>query len=163
MSKPCFNRGVSLIEVIVASGMLSVFLVGASFHYKKALDVSEITTQHIQSSFLLEEGVEAVKSLRDESWSGKIANLKVGTDYYLYWSGTKWTPTTTPEMVENMFTRTFTLASTTRDVNYDIDPSGGTVDDGSRKVTIHVSWKPKSSNTLYTESVEAYIMNLFNN
>lgn len=163
LHKSLTKRGFSILEVVVTTGILSVLFVTISHHHKKIVDVGYLTTRSIQANFLLEEGMEAVKSLRDESWSLKIAGLSIGTPYYLYWSGTKWTSTTTPQMIENTFTRTFTVASTTRDVNYDIVQSGGTNDPGTRKVTIKVSWNALLSGELTLVKVDGYIMNIFSN
>lgn len=161
--KPDFLRGFSLIEIVIATAMLSIFLVSISLQFKKILEVGILSTRSIQTNFLLEEGVEAVKSLRDEGWTGKIANLRVGTVYYLSWNGAKWTTTVAPQVIDSMFTRSFTIASTTRDVNYDIATSGGTDDIGARKVTMSVSWTPKNSSAAITDSIETYIMNIFAN
>ena len=161
--KLAFAQGFSLLEIIVATAMLSIFLVSISVQFKKILEVGVLSTRSIQTNFLLEEGLEAVKSLRDESWSGKIANLKVGTVYYLSWNGTKWTSTTAPLVIDNTFTRSFTIASTTRDVNYDIVSVGGTDDIGARKVTMIVRHTPKNSITVITDSIEMYLMNIFAN
>ena len=157
------SQGFSLIEIVIATAMLSIFLISITLQFKKILEVGVLSTRSIQTNYLLEEGIEAVKSLRDESWSGKIANLRVGTVYYLSWNGSKWTTTTSAQVIDSTFTRSFTIASTTRDVNYDIVTSGGTDDVGARKVTMYVRWTPKNSSTVTTDSIEAYIMNIFAN
>jgi hypothetical protein len=156
------TAGFTLIEIILATSIITTFLVSISMYYKKILDVSHDTTRHIQSGFLLEEGVEVVKLLRDTSWSTKIATLSTTTTYYLYWSSGTWTSTTTKQVVENVFTRSFTVADVTRDVSDNI-ASSGTFDPASKKVMFTVTWPRKGSRATTTESAETYIMNLFNN
>lgn len=156
------RRGFTLIEIVLATSMITTFLVSISMYYKKILDVSQDTTRHIQSGFLLEEGVEAVKLLRDTSWSTKIATLSTTTTYYLYWNGTSWTSTTTKQVTENVFTRSFTIADVRRDVSDNI-ASSGTYDPSSKKVVFVVEWSRKGSRATTTESAETYMMNLFNN
>ena len=155
--------GFTVIEIILGIGMLSVFIVANFYYYKSALDVSHQTTSHIQSGFLLEEGIEAVKLLRDESWSNNIAPLTPGTHYYLSWDGTKWGTTTTSVLVEDVYERYFVLEEVKRTGNDDIDLSGGGVNDpGTRKITVTVSWNTKSG-TVSTKTVETYITDLFSN
>lgn len=158
------RAGFSLIEIILGIGMLTVSLVSVTAYYKKVLDVSVDTTHHIQSGFLLEEGVEAVKMLRDQGWATKIAALSTTTTYYLAWSGTQWTSTILPQAVENTFMRSFTLADVFRDASDNIVSSGGTYyDPGTKKVTVSIAWTRKGSKSVATDTAETYITNLFNN
>lgn len=141
--------------------MLALFIVSIALYYRKALEVSQETTHHIQAGFLLEEGIEAVKSLRDDGWTSNITPLNAGTAYYLTWNGSKWAATTTAAQIENTFWRTATFSTVSRDGNDDIVTSGGVNDPGTRKVRIDVTWDKKTAST--TESIETYITNLFNN
>lgn len=155
------DRGFTLIEILLGASMLALFIVSIALYYRKALEVSQETTHHIQSGFLLEEGVEAVKSMRDDGWTAYIVPLNPGTTYYFYWTGTKWRATTTPTMVENTFWRSMVVSNVNRDGNDDIVTSGGVLDPGTRKVRVDVSWSKKTASS--TESIETYITNLFNN
>lgn len=151
-----------LVEILVASAMLTLVLLSVDLYYKKVLDVSENTTRHIQSGFLLEEGIEALKLLRDQSWNTKIAALTVGTTYYLSWTGTTWSAVTTTQRVENIFYRTFVLSDVYRDGSDNI-ASSGTLDPGTKKVSMSVAWRYQGGNATTTESAETYITNLFSN
>ncbi|HSE35369.1 MAG TPA: hypothetical protein VLB83_04575 [Candidatus Paceibacterota bacterium] len=155
------SRGFTLIEILLGASMLALFIVSIALYYRKALEVSQETTHHIQAGFLLEEGIEAVKSMRDDGWTTYIATLNPGTSYYLYWNGSKWRATTTPLQVENTFWRSVILSSVNRDVNDDIVTTGGSADAGTRKVRVDVTWNKKTASS--TESIETYITNLFNN
>lgn len=157
-----FQAGFMLVEVLIASAMITLVLLSISLYYKKVLDVSEDTTRHIQSGFLLEEGIEALKQMRDQSWSTKIVPIVVGTTYYLNWTGTVWGATTIPQRVENIFTREFTLSNVYRDGSDNIVPSG-TLDPGTKKVSMKVSWRYQGGNATTTESAETYITDLFSN
>lgn len=165
-----YRAGFTLVEIVVGIGMLTVFIEANFLYYKQVLNVSQQTTRHIQSGFLLEEGVEAVKLLRDESWSGRIATLTNGTIYYLLWDNVtkKWTSTTVPQLIESTFTRSFTVAAVNRDstgplTTFDnIVSSGGALDAGTKKLVVTVTWPMRGGNTS-TSSVETYITNIFNN
>lgn len=151
-----------LVEILIASAMITLVLLSISLYYKKVLDVSEDTTRHIQSGFLLEEGIEALKQMRDQSWSTKIVPITVGTTYYLNWTGTVWSATTVPQRVENIFTRSFVLSDVYRDGSDNI-ASSGTLDPGTKKVSIEVAWRYQGGNATTTESAETYITDLFSN
>jgi len=168
--KEKYRTGFTLVEIVVGVGMLTMFL-GANFlYFRKVLDVSQQTTRHIQSGFLLEEGVEAVKLLRDKGWGANIATLTNGTKYYFTWDSInrEWDVTTTPQLVENLFTRYFILAAVYRNVGTDniVPASVGApdvLDTGTKKVVVTVVWPLRSSTVTSTSSVETYISNIFNN
>ncbi len=155
-------RGFSLIEVVVVASIFSFFMVALVTYYKKVLDVSQDTTRHIQSGFLIEEGMDVIKLLRDESWALRVAPLSTTTAYYLYWNGTVWGATTTVQKIENVFTRSVLITDVFRDVN-DTIASTGTHDPGTKKIHIDVSWPRKGGNASTTDSAETYITNLFSN
>ena len=155
------NKGFMLLEVVIASAMITMVLLSIDLYYKKILDVSQETTRRIQSGFLLEEGFETLKLVRDQSWSGNIAVLIPGQTYQLRWTGTAWTVTTLPQPIENFFTRTFVIANVNRDASDNIAPPG-TNDPGTKKIVMQVSWR-EGRNATTTESAETYITNLFSN
>ena len=154
------NTGFGLIEVMVGVTVLTVSLYGISFFFQKALETSRETGTVVQASFLLEEGFDAIKSLRDGGWQASIVSLSVGTDYYLNFTGTVWETTTTNTFVDGFFERKFVLGNVYRDVNDDIAPSGN-LDAGSRLVTVTVSWNNKGATT--TRSMDAYVADIFAN
>ncbi len=156
------KNGFTLIEIVLAAGMISVFFVGIAGYYKKLLDVSEDTTRHIQSGFLTEEGLEAIKMLRDAGWTPYIDALSTSTTYYLYWNGTRWEATTTRQIIENYFTRSFRLVDVKRDVSDNISDLG-TYATGTKKVIVDVAWQRKGSRATATDTAETYISNLFSN
>lgn len=159
------SAGFTLIEIVLAASILTTFMVSIALYYKKILDVSEDTTRYIQSGFLLEEGLEAVKLIRDVSWVTGIAPLSTTTTYYLYWTGTAWTSTTTSGVIENTFTRTFTVGDVFRDGSDNIVPTIalGTFGTSSKKIMFTMVWQSKGGRATTTASAETYIMNLFNN
>ncbi|MES3005700.1 MAG: type II secretion system protein [Patescibacteria group bacterium] len=156
------QRGMSLVEVIIAAAIIGssvVFIMGV---YSGLSKLSFRNTARIQSAMLAEEGVVAVKTMRDAGWSSQIASLTMETPYRLYWTGSAWRATTSPAIIDNQFDRTFVLSSVSRDnTSADIVTSGGTVDVNSRKVTVNVAYQDNGATT--TKSLESYIFNIFNN
>lgn len=153
------EKGISLVEVVVGSAIILLALTGLIAAYNIFIRAGGATLNTIQASYLLEEGVEAVTVLRDYGWTSNIANLSAGTKYYLSWNGSRWISTTVATTT-GIYTRYFTLQNVNRDANDNI-ATVGTLDPGTKKLTINVSWQ--SSATTTSRSVSTYITNLFNN
>jgi Tfp pilus assembly protein PilV len=158
------QKGMSLVEAMVGIAVISfVFLalIGAYDRFFAAeLDVQPTT----KAAYLVEEGIEAVKILRDTSWSSNIATLSTSSTYYLSFatSTALWTNSTTENVIDSVFYRTFTISDLMRDsTTKDIVSSGGVYDPDTKKITIGVSWR--NGNGTSTKAVSTYITNLFSN
>ncbi len=154
------NKGSMLIEVIIATALISILMLALVSVTQKSLELSERSLKQIQASFLLEEGVEAVKTVRDNSWTN-ISSVTTGSNQYLSFNtGTNtWSLSSTPDTIDNVFTRTIVLDSVYRDGTDDI-ASSGTIDPNTKKVTVNVSWL--SSVGTINKSISFYIVDLFN-
>ncbi|MCC7436640.1 hypothetical protein IT402_02065 [Candidatus Nomurabacteria bacterium] len=151
------QKGFFLIEVVVATAVAAtvvIFLLGL---VQNTVRISAAALERTQASYLLEEGQEATKTIRDGGWSN-ISLLSNGTNYYFLWSGSEWTLNTTPSSVDS-FTRTISFEEVYRDVNDDIASSGGTLDTRTRKGTVTVSWTT-SSGSSKSESLTFYIADI---
>lgn len=154
-------RGFGLVEIIIAVAIVSISLFALSNASNLAFTLIDESTRETRASFLLEEGVEAVRILRDSGWSANIAPLTSGTGYYPIFA-TNWTlASTDPGPIDGIFTRTITLENVLRDGNDDIAPTG-TPDLDTKKVTVSVSWNGPRGNTK-TRSIATYITNLLEN
>lgn len=158
-NKNKFTKGFSLIEVVIATSVLGVLAVILMSSTNKGIILSNQALDQVQSNFLLEEGAEAVKSLRDINWTN-ISGVTDNTNYYLSFNnGTNlWSISTTPSKIDN-FTRVVVFYPVYRDANDDIAESG-TLDSGIKKVTITNSW-PSNGNTI-SKSISFYVSNIFN-
>jgi len=153
------NQGFGLLEIVIGSTIISVALIALVGAFSLAVKSSISNTSKVQATYLIEENIEAVKTLRDTSWSANIAPLTVGQDYFINWDSTKWATTTTPETIE-IFSRSFKLDSVYRDGSNDIAQSG-TLDVSTRKLTVTVSWLDRG-NTI-VKIGETYMTDLFAN
>jgi Tfp pilus assembly protein PilV len=154
--KKILTNGFSVVEIVVAVALLLLIvssLYTANIFYLKTI-LSNVNK--VKASFLAEEGVEAVKLIRDQSWAN-ISGLTVGNSYYLYWNGSMWQATTTNTYVQEVFERKFVISNVNRDSNSDIVTSGGSVDAGTKKVAVSVSWLAGTSTS--TKSISTYITN----
>lgn len=163
--KKNLRRGVSLVEVLIASAIIMTSVVSIMGVYGGLTSIAIRNTAKVQAGMLLDEGAEALRFMRDVSWSTNINPLINGTTYALYWdysaSNYGWRATTTKDMIDGQFDRTFVLSSVNRDASsFDIVNSGGTLDTGTRKATITVSWYDGVATT--SKSIIMYLFNTYN-
>jgi len=159
--KTAKNKGFGLLEIAIGVSIISLSIFSLTAVSNLALKLTEESARNTQASFLLEEGVEALKILRDSSWSANIAPLASGTVYYFAFTNHNWQATSTNIYIDGIFERNFALQGVNRDINDDIVSSGGILDPDTKKITISVSWLSRNGTT--TQSVSAYITNLFDN
>jgi type II secretory pathway pseudopilin PulG len=158
MKKKFQNKGFMVVEILVAISIIAVAILVAMTVAQKSVYVSRQALHMNQAAFLLEEGAEAVRIVRDNGWSN-ISGLTLGTNYYPTFSGGTWTLSATANTV-GIFTRTVTLASVNRDSSTsDIVSSGGALDVGTKLVTVTVSWS--EGGATLTKTLQFYIMDIF--
>lgn len=149
-----------MLELVVGVSVLSIALFSIAASVQLAMKAAQQNTDSIKANFLIEEGLEAVKTMRDRGWTNNISTLASGTNYYLRYNNAKWATTTANVLIDGIFERKFILTGVYRDVNGNI-ASSGAADDGTKKITVYISWRNKNSTT--TEQMSAYIANLFKN
>ena len=118
------------------------------------------TLNNIQATYLLEEGIETASILRDYGWTSNISGLNGSTKYYFNWDGTRWTTSATASKIDSFYTRYATFENVSRDSNDNI-ASSGTLDTGTKKVTVVVSWQNGATTT--SRTLSTYMTNLFSN
>ncbi len=114
------NRGFSIIEVILAGTVFSLIvtaLVGAFIYGRESTMLSGARTR---ATSLAEEGLEAVRNIRDENFT----NLTDGT-YGLAVSGGQWTLIGAPDIVDG-FTREIIIS---------------TADASTKSIIVNVTWQ----------------------
>lgn len=153
------EKGSGMVEILIAASLMGVILIAIINVYSSLTALSLQNTEKIQSTFLLEEGVEAVRVMRDTSWT-TISGYPTGTTMYLRFQSGAWVATMTPQVVDDFY-RTITFNKPGRDASFNLMPLGGTDDPNTRRITISVSWEGKGGTT--TKSVETYVFNTFGN
>lgn len=159
MNKSFYKKGISIVEVVIASAIISVSMISITNVYGNFLTLSLANTEKVQAVFLLDEGVEAIKTMRNFAWSS-VASSTPDTDYYLTWQNSRWQSTTTPVFVDNKFIRKFTVSDVYRDpATLNIVTSGGILNNDSKIVNLDVSWGYKGATS--TKQLSFYIFNLY--
>lgn len=146
-----------MIEIMVASTIIVVAFLAVILVANKSVRVGARAVHTSQANFLLEEGAEAVRIARDNAWTN-ISNLSLATNYYPTFSGGTWTLSSTPNTV-GIYTRTVVVENVNRNAGTgNIDPAG-TLDTGTKLVTITVSWL--ESGISINKTLSFYINDLF--
>ena len=145
-----------MVEVVVATSIILVSVLAAMSVAQKSIYVSRESLHMTQSAYLLEEGAEVVRILRDNAWIN-ISSLTVGTNYYPTFSGGTWILSTGANTI-GIFTRKVTIASVNRNGNQDISTTG-TNDTGTKLITITVSWL--EGGNIINKILQFYITDIF--
>lgn len=156
-----------LVEIIIAIAIISISLFALSNAANLAFLFIEETTREGRVSFLLEEGLEAVRILRDLSWAENIAPLASDTPYYPIFNVGWSLVGSDPGPIDGIFTRSVIFEDVyRRDSDYDIvdigAPDPKTLDPETKKVTASVTWV-STNNKISTRTLATYITNLFQN
>lgn len=157
MKKKLTNKGFMMVEILVAASIISVSILTAMAVAHKSIYVSRQSLHASQASYLLEEGAEVVKILRDNSWNN-ITALTVNTNYYPTFSSPNWSLSATPNAV-GIFTRTVTVANVKRDDNTKDISSVGSDDAGTKLVTVTVSWS--EGGVVVNKTLSFYLLDIF--
>jgi len=144
-----------MVEIMVAVSIITVSILAAMAVTEKSILVSRQALHASEASFLLEEGAEVVRILRDNSWSN-ISSLSTGTLYYPVFSSS-WSLSSTSSSVGN-FVRTVSVANVNRDASSDIS-SSGTDDPLTKLININVSWEEGGQTV--NKTLSFYIMDIF--
>ena len=156
------SKGIGLVEAVVVISIVSVafaaILSAAVFFLRGGL----MAADRAQALYLLEESVEAVRYLRDESYSTNITPLIGAGQRYLAPTSNGLGATTSSSTILNAFSRTIELTEVhRRNTDDDIVPSSSgdpkTVDPGTAHLLVIVSWPNGSVET------ETYVTDLYGN
>lgn len=152
--------------MIIASAIIGASVLALVTVFLLASATVEASRKKIQAIFIIDEGIEVLRFLRDGSWSGTFAALSPGTDYYLSFSTTtsKWSMSTSPSAaIDGIFNRSFRIENVSRNASSNIESIYDPVnnDPGTKKVIMRVEWLFRGENKSMT--LENYFVNLFGN
>jgi len=156
------SAGFALVEIVIGSAIIVSAVLSLITVYNTYLLHGLSNSKNIQAGLLLEEGIEAVKFLRDRGWTVYIQPLTSNNAYRLVWSSGTWTSSSASQpYIDNIFDRTFILEDVRRDGS-DRIASSGTLDPDTKKLTVTVAYRAAGTATT-TKTMSTYITNLFDN
>jgi len=170
MKKVNFKKGIELVEVLIAAFIFTVVLATLITASNLYLSGADANLKSVKAAYLAEEGIEAVKTIRDVGWSNitSLASTTATTsqNYYLLFNTTTslWQATTTASYgsVDSLFVRSFNLSNVVRETSdsYHNISSSGTADPNTELLKVSVSWQNQGSTT--TKSISTYITKISN-
>ena len=155
------TKGFGLIEIVIAAAIIGMAIVSLSYVLVLSNRLNQRASNEIRANFITEEGIEAMRFLRDKGWTSNFGSLSTSADYYVVLDTTtgKWATTTAnPGLLDGLFNRAIKVESVNRDESTDdIVLTGGTVDSNTLKIISTVTWR------YGTTSIETYLSNVFKN
>jgi hypothetical protein len=145
---------------VIATAIIAVAFVGIIGFFVFAQGATLRGVRNAEATSLAEEAMEAVRKLRDESWTTNIVSKAAGTTYYPNISSNKWVLQTTNPLPTSFYTTTIVFSNVNRDASSNIATSGSN-DANTRKVVVTVTWR--ESGVDKTVPLTAYITNFLNN
>lgn len=162
MNKFVLKKGVSVVEALVGSAILTFVL----FAFTSSLSIysaaSADATKRTQALFLAEEGIEITRSIRDRAWNN-IGGLDTEEVYGLSLNETaqRWELSRGEENVDE-FSRRIILGDVYRNSNDQITESTSSIyDAGTRLIRVEVSWQSRRGEQ--TIALESLLTNAFQN
>lgn len=150
-----------MIEVVIAVAIISLAFLGLVTIYGHYVKASLNVHSEIRAAYLIEEGQEAVRMLRDMSWTANIAPLSTAVQYQMIFSSTTgWSLTPNAQPIAGGFYRTVQIQDVSRDNQNDIAASG-TVDPNTKRVNVTVYWAQGTATS--SKQISTYIANIFGN
>lgn len=159
-ASPKLTTGFMMVEVLVAVSIISVSILAAMMVAQKSIQLSQRSLGMSQATYLLEEGAEATRIVRDNGWNN-ISAQAVDTDYCLAFQNGTWNLNSNlTDCQIGSFTRTVRFINVNRDATTgDIVSAGGVLDSGTKLVTVSVSWNNGGQQVI--KNLSFYLMNIF--
>ena len=135
------QQGVTVIEAIVAISIIGIMVVVVGFSVTTYVNARAQLVDNMKAVYLVEEGYEIIRALRDEDW-GDLDSLTLGDRHYLDVSTTSIDFSSTPEIIDDTFYRSFVVWGVYRDADDDITSSttpGATLDPDAKEIKVSVS------------------------
>lgn len=145
------QRGALIVEVVIGISIVLMVLAGVvqtlSIVVQSASDIQERN----RTLLLAEEGIEFLFYLRSVDWTN-ISGLTTNTSYSFSVSTTSVATVSSPEVIDGVYTRTFTIWPVYRDSDDDIVASttgGAVLDPGAFYAEVFVT-SPSATSSLWT-------------
>lgn len=151
------QKGFMTVEIMVSVFIITMSVLATMNITQRSVYLSRQNFNGSQAVFLVEETSEALRMIRDQSWSN-ISSKSNAVPYYLKFNNGAWEITEDEQYaVLNGITRKITFENACRDVNQDL-VGCGTPDAGTRQANIIAEWY--TGGILYRKVLAIYLMNI---
>ncbi len=144
------NQGSALLEIVLVTFLFGVLGTGLLATLLSSAQISSRGAEHTLAAGYITEGIEAVRSIRDNDWS----QLTNGTHGLSTGGGSYQLSGTSDALDGGVYTRTITIENVYRfgSLTGDIATSG-VLDSATKKVTVSVTWQGGSGQNENIDSV----------
>ncbi len=147
------ERGFGLVEIVIVTAIVTIVFFGFLQAGITSVKLLRNERESLEATLFAQESMEAVRSVRDESWTTNIAPLTNGVYYYPVVENSKWKLTAvSPGLINGKYNRYVFLGQVFRDAQDKIS-SSGSLDINTRKVTA------RATTTAKTIELVTYITN----
>lgn len=122
----------------MAITIITVMVVVIGYSVMTYVDARSELLNNTKAVYLAEEGFEILRTLRTDDWN-TINALTVGDTYFFDIDSSSLAISSTPEVIDGIYYRSFKLTPVYRDGDDDITSSGGSIDPETLGVTVSVS------------------------
>lgn len=152
-----------MAEVVIASAVFSLAVVMLAVTFTFYLRTGLATTNEMRAVYLLEEGLEAMRFVRDSGWSG-VSGLSLNEEYGLAWQG-GWQVVSEPQVVDGIFERGVAVLPVYRrtsdsDIVATSSPEAKSLDPNTKRINVWVHFPTRSGTSTVTSA--SYLTNIFN-
>jgi type II secretory pathway pseudopilin PulG len=148
------QKGITSIEIVIGVSIAALVLIFTTNTIVLFVNANRTVSEKTKALYLIEDGLELVRYLRDGSWS-TLSSLSANTTYYVSVAPTSIGITTVPQVVDG-YTRSFRISNVYRNSTTDdivASTTGGSVADTSSKyITMTTAWGTPTS-TLSVTSI----------
>lgn len=118
------QHGFSLVEILLAVGIFALFgtIMLSAFVYGR--EGVKLAGDRARATEIANGGVEVVRNIANPNYSN-LSSFSNGTNYYVNSVNNQWQLTTTPQIIDNKYTRV---------INFSDGPNG------ARKISVTVTW-----------------------
>lgn len=128
------KSGFSLVEILLAISIFSIFAVGITYLSLDTLGRDAKVVLNNEALHYAQEGMEVARNIRDRNFL-----LLTNGDHGLSFSNDVWSFGLAPEPVDNFYERRVTVSDVYRDINGNIAQEG-TLDPDIKKIDSTVAW-----------------------
>lgn len=133
-------KGISIVEIIVAAGIIGISVIGITGAIQIYLKIVYQNTREAQAVMYLDETAEILQYLRDISYSTYFENTQDNQEYTVFWNGTGYEIATSTITLPYQMNRSILFSDVERDSSDQIVASGGTLDVGTKKAAVTITW-----------------------
>lgn len=131
------RKGISIVEVVVATGIFAIFSVGIFYLAADTLQNTSNVEEGNKAMLYAQEGIEVARQMRDRSYL-----LLESGDHGLQLENDVWSFIQAPEDIDGYYNRTVLVSDVYRDVSGNIAESG-TLDNSIKKISVTIEWLDK--------------------